>query len=262
MKVTPMVKLPTIALAACLFAAAAESKAQTNTNTPVPSVTILATDPTALEGTSTAAFTLIRSGPTNAAVSVDLTLSGSASNGVDYVAVKSPIIIPAGFLAVDIPITPIVVNTGNKTVIATVGTNVISPVAAAFERKSAVVTIIDDTFNAPPPTVTIISPTNGSTYTAPATFTMTATASEPDYAISSVTYFLNNFPVGSASNSPYSVTVTNIHAGRYEIFARAIDTAGQSAFSQAVNVTVTRTNVVTPISSNTPPPTVVSAGAR
>jgi Bacterial Ig domain len=256
MKVSILTKLPIIALAACLFAAAAESMAQTNTNTAPPIVRILATDPTALEGTSTAAFTLIRSGPTNEALTVDLTLSGSASNGVDYVAVKTPITIPAGFLAVDIPIVPIVVNTGNKTVVATLGTNGPTPVAAAFFRQTAVVTIIDDTFNAPPPTVTILTPTNGSTFTAPATFTLTATASEPDYAISGVTYFLNDFPVGSATNSPYSLTVSNIRAGRYGIFARAVDTAGQTAFSTPIEITVTRTNSTPPPGSNTPPPAV------
>jgi len=261
MKVSTLFKLSTIALAACLFASAAESKAQTNTNTPLPAVTILATDPTALEGTSTAAFTLIRSGPTNNALSVALSLSGTGSNGVDYVTVKTPVTIPAGFLAVDVPITPIVVNTGNKTVIATVETNA-GYATAGFFRRSAVVTIIDDTFNAPPPTVAITTPTNGSTYTAPATFTLTATASEPDYAISSVTYFVNDFPVGSATSSPYSVTVTNARAGRYEIFARAVDTAGQSAFSTTVGITVLRTNLPPPPRSNNPAPAVIKADSR
>lgn len=261
MKVSTLVKLPTFAAVACLFASAENLKAQIN---PVPSpialppVTIVATDPTALEGTSTAAFTLIRNGPTNAALSVDLTLSGTASNGADYVTVASPVVIPAGFLAVDIPITPIVVNTGNKIVIATVGTNTgTNATAAAFLRRSAVVTIIDDTFNDPPPTVAILTPTNGSTFTAPATINLTSMASEPDFAITGVTYFLNDFPVGTATGSPYSVTVSNVRAGRYEIFARAVDTAGQSAFSSPVTITVTRTNVVTPVTNSVP--TVVSA---
>src|SRR5580704_9731850 len=212
MKVSTVLKIPSIALAACLIAAAAESKAQTSSNTPLPLVRVLATDPTALEGTSTAAFTLIRSGPTNDALSVNLNLTGTASNGVDYVAVKTPVTIPAGFLAVDVPITPLVVNTGNKTVVATVETNS-GYATAGFFRSSAVVTIIDDTFNAPPPTVDITSPTNGSTYAAPATISITATASEPDFAISGVTFFLNDFPVGTSTTSPYSVTVTNVHRG-------------------------------------------------
>ena len=243
MKVRNILKYQTFALAACLFAPAATLKAQTNTPTNLTVVDIGATDPYALEGTSTASFTLIRHGDTNAALDVALSFSGSGSNGVDYQAVSNTITIPAGFLAVDIPITPIVVNTGNKTVTFTVETN--SGYARGFHR-SATVHIIDDTFNDPLPTVTITGPTNGSTFSAPATITLTATAGEPDFNISSVSFFADDLFLGRATNSPYSVMVTNARAGHYEIFARALDTAGQSAFSTPVSVSVTNTNGVRP----------------
>jgi len=144
---------------------------------------------------------------------------------------------------VDIPVTPIVVNTGNKTVTLTVETN--SAYARGF-RRSATVQIIDDTFNDPLPTVTLTSPTNGSSYSAPATVVLSATASEPDFNITSVSFFADDFLLGRATNSPFSLTVTNVHAGHYEIFARAVDSAGQSAFSTPVQITVTNTNVVRP----------------
>jgi hypothetical protein len=243
MKSSNSLKLQTLALAACLFASAATLKAQTTTTTNLTVVDIRATDPYALEGTSTASFTLLRHGDTNAALDVALSFSGSGSNGVDYQTVSNTVTIPAGFLAVDIPITPIVVNTGNKTVTFTVETN--SSYVRGFHR-SATVHIIDDTFNDPLPTVTITSPTNGSTFSAPATITVMATASDPDFNISSVSFFADDLFLGRATNSPFSVTVTNVHAGHYEIFSRALDTAGQSAFSTPVSVSVTNTNSTRP----------------
>lgn len=237
MKNNKMLKLKSFTLAACMIASAAQVNAQTNMNP--PTVKILATDPVALEGTSTAAFTLIRDGDTNTALAVSVNFSGTASNGVDYALVSSPVTIPAGFRAVDIPITPLVVNTGNKIVIATVETN--SSYSVCFIRHAAV-TIVDDVFDIPPPTVAITSPTNGSKFLAPATFTVTATASDPDSAIASVSFFAGDFFLGRATNSPFSVTVSNVHAGHYEIFARALDQAGQSAFALPVSVTVTNTN--------------------
>ena len=243
MKPSNTLRIETLALAACLFASAATLKAQTTTPTNAI-VEIRATDPYALEGTSTASFTLVRHGDTNAALDVALSFSGSGSNGVDYQAVSNTVTIPAGFLAVDIPITPIVVNTGNKTVTLTIETN--SAYVSGFHRR-ATVNIIDDTFNDPLPTVTITSPTNGSTFSAPATITATAAATDPDFNISSVSFFADDLFLGRATNSPFSVTVTNVRAGHYEIFARAVDTAGQSAFSTPVSISVTNTNGVRPV---------------
>src|SRR5579859_1565039 len=139
-----MLKMKTLTLASCALALAAQLNAQTNISTNLPTVSILAPDPVALEGTSTASFTLIRHGNTNAALAVSLAFSGTGSNGVDYAAVASPVTIPAGFLAVDVPIHPLVVNTGNKTVIATVETN--SAYHVGY-RSHAKVEIIDDLFN-------------------------------------------------------------------------------------------------------------------
>src|SRR6266480_3308451 len=84
-----------------------------------PLVQLLATDPTALEGASTGAFTLIRSRDTNADLAVNYLIKGTASNGVDYVLLPSSATIPAGFLAADIVVQPIVdpMNRGNKTVV-------------------------------------------------------------------------------------------------------------------------------------------------
>ncbi len=51
-------------------------------------------------------FTFTRFGLTNAAVTINYTVSGTASNGVDYVAITNRITIPANQLAVTLPILP------------------------------------------------------------------------------------------------------------------------------------------------------------
>ncbi len=80
---------------------------------------ILATDPVALAGTSTAAFTVIRDGDTNADLTVELSIGGTSTNGEDYATTANEVVIPAGFLAVDIPIFPFIdmMTRGNKTIV-------------------------------------------------------------------------------------------------------------------------------------------------
>lgn len=58
-------------------------------------------------GTNSGEFTFTRFGTTNMAVQVFYTISGSASNGVDYAAISNSIIIPAGSLNAIGSITPI-----------------------------------------------------------------------------------------------------------------------------------------------------------
>ena len=91
----------------------------------LPGVAILASDATALAGTSSGAFTLVRSGPADADLTVNLDIAGSAVNGVDYTTIANTLTIPAGFLAVDIPVQPIpsATPTTNKSVVITVQTN-------------------------------------------------------------------------------------------------------------------------------------------
>jgi hypothetical protein len=220
-----------------------------NNSNNLPVVTLVATDPTALEGTSTGAFTLLRHGPTNADLTVGLGISGTASNGVDYQTISNMITIPAGSLAVDIPVIPIIDNAvrGNKSVVLTVQSNANY---VAFLRR-AVVEIIDDTFNIPPPTVMITSPSNGSVFTNPVSITITATATDPDATIRSVSFFANDDFLGVSTNAPYSVTVSNLHAGFYALFARAVDNAGKSMLSAAVHITVTNDTPTVMITSPT-----------
>jgi hypothetical protein len=55
-------------------------------------------------GTNTGQFTFTRFGTTNAPVQVFFTISGTAINGVDYVALPNSVVIPAGSVSVTLPL--------------------------------------------------------------------------------------------------------------------------------------------------------------
>jgi hypothetical protein len=74
-----------------------------------PIVTIRAVDCLAIEGTppNTASFRVRRTGPTNDALLVFYSVSGTASNGVDYTELAGTVTIPAGRHSARITVTPI-----------------------------------------------------------------------------------------------------------------------------------------------------------
>jgi hypothetical protein len=93
--------------------------------------------------------------------------------------------------------------------------------------------------NNPPPTVSLTAPANGASYTAPATITITATASDvAPGTVTSVAFYNGNTLLSTDTSSPYSYTWTNVSAGTYSITARATDNQGATA-SASVNITVT-----------------------
>lgn len=232
---------PTARLLSCVVLAAFTTALIEAAHSPPaspPLVEVRATDPVALEGASSGAFTLIRSGGTSAPLSVNYTLSGTASNGVDYVQLATSAIIPAGFAAADIVVTPLVnpVNTGNKKVILTLVTNANYTVR---QHKSASVTIVDDSFDNQAPSVTLVAPTNGAVFAFPASITLRAEATDLDGSITKVSFYANDDFLGQATNSPFTLTWTDARPGRYALFARATDSLEKSTLSSPVHITVT-----------------------
>ena len=92
--------------------------------------------------------------------------------------------------------------------------------------------------NNTPPTVAIVSPAEGATFTAPATITVMASASDSDGSVTSVAFYANGQSIGSDSASPYSIAWTNVQAGSYTLTAVATDNQGTTTTSAAVHITV------------------------
>src|SRR5712671_3419280 len=92
-----------------------------------------------------------------------------------------------------------------------------------------------------PPTVAIVSPTNGASFTAPATVPITATASDSDGSVTNVSFFDGSTFLGRTNNTPYTVTAS-LALGSHALTAVATDNLGLSATSAVVNVTVSVPN--------------------
>lgn len=89
-----------------------------------------------------------------------------------------------------------------------------------------------------PPTVNVTSPANNATFTAPASVTINANATDADGTVSNVQFYNGTTLLGSDATSPYSFSWTNIAAGTYSITARATDNAGAVTSSSSITVVV------------------------
>lgn len=89
-----------------------------------------------------------------------------------------------------------------------------------------------------PPTVSLTSPVTGTTFTAPATISLNATASD-DGNVMQVDFYSNGALVGSDPISPYSFTWGNVPSGNYTLVAKAIDNLSVVSESVPSNVMVT-----------------------
>jgi aryl-phospho-beta-D-glucosidase BglC (GH1 family) len=101
-----------------------------------------------------------------------------------------------------------------------------------------------------PPVVTLSSPVSGATFTAPATISLSATASDADGTISKVEFYNGSAKLGEALSSPYTFVWSNVSAGPYTITAKATDNSGASSTSSPAAITV---------SSSAPPSCITEA---
>ena len=88
------------------------------------------------------------------------------------------------------------------------------------------------------PSVSITAPTNGATYTAPASVTISANASDSDGTISSVAFYQGATLLNTDTSSPYSYSWTGVAQGTYSLTAKATDNGGAQTTSAAVGITV------------------------
>src|SRR3989449_8614864 len=88
------------------------------------------------------------------------------------------------------------------------------------------------------PSVSITAPGNNTILAAPATFTVTASASDSDGLIAKVEFYNAAILLGTATSAPYGVTLSNTAAGSLNLTATATDNRGASTTSAPVTVTV------------------------
>src|SRR5258706_5545680 len=103
-----------------------------------------------------------------------------------------------------------------------------------------------------PPTISSFSVNPAGPRAAPATFNLSATASDSD-GVSRVEFWTTSGTLLATINpAPYNWTCTGVPAGSYSVFARAFDPHGASSQSTSVTVQVTSTNQPPTISVTKP----------
>jgi hypothetical protein len=88
------------------------------------------------------------------------------------------------------------------------------------------------------PSVSLTSPANGATFTAPATVSLAASASDADGRVSKVEFYNGATRLATDTTSPYSYSWTGVGAGSYSLTARATDDLGAVTVSPARAITV------------------------
>jgi hypothetical protein len=88
------------------------------------------------------------------------------------------------------------------------------------------------------PIVTVTGPTNDQAYSAPANVLIEAAAKSPDGTISLVEFYQGSTKLGQTLSAPYSLTWSNVPAGTYNLYARAIDNLGGTTDSSPVTISV------------------------
>ncbi|UUZ53376.1 Ig-like domain-containing protein [Massilia sp. H-1] len=91
---------------------------------------------------------------------------------------------------------------------------------------------------APVPTVSVTAPVQNARFVAPAAITLTAAAAVTGDTISKVEYISSGSVIGTASAAPYTVNLTNVAAGNYNVSAKATGALGGTATSALINLVV------------------------
>jgi hypothetical protein len=106
------------------------------------------------------------------------------------------------------------------------------------------------------PSVSLTAPASGGTFTAPATITINANASTSSGTITKVDFYAGATLIGTDMSAPYSFTWSGVATGGYSLTANVTNSAGLTATSPAISVTVTgapaamTTALFTPSSDN------------
>jgi hypothetical protein len=92
------------------------------------------------------------------------------------------------------------------------------------------------------PGAALTQPANGATFTAPATVSLAASATDSDGTVSKVEFFNGSAKLGEDTTAPYAYDWTGVAPGSYTLTARATDNLGATTTSTASTITVTTSN--------------------
>ena len=99
--------------------------------------------------------------------------------------------------------------------------------------------IVSETGNAPP-TVSILTPSDGSSFPEGTAIEITSLASDLDGAVAKVAFFAGSTKLGEDTSAPFSISWANAEVGAHTLTAKATDDQGETSTSQAVEITVNK----------------------
>ena len=102
------------------------------------------------------------------------------------------------------------------------------------------------------PTISLTNPPDGTSFIAPATVTIQATADDTDGSVTNVAFFDGGSFLGGTNNTPYTIAA-GLAIGGHPLTAVATDNLGLSTTSAVVNVTVSAANVPPSVTITNPP---------
>ncbi|HWF83876.1 MAG TPA: Ig-like domain-containing protein, partial [Vicinamibacterales bacterium] len=136
-------------------------------------------------------------------------------------------------------------------------TAVVTDTNGATARSAAVSVTVGGAVGAQlvsPISVTLTSPTSGTTFVAPADVTVGATASA-GAGVQKIDFFAGSTLIATATSATASATWSNVQAGTYSVKAVVTDTTGATATSAPASVTVSSSGTVSPLPTPTGDPT-------
>ena len=208
-------------------------------------LTAKVTDSAGLSAISATVTVVVNAGPT---VAITSPTDGSAFNAPTLIPITATAtagsnpIQKVDFFANGLPIGTATTGTNGVYTVnfngATAGTYVLTARATDMTGLTTTSTAVTITVNSPP-TVAITSPTNGASFSAPATIPITVTATAGSSPITKVDFFVSGTTlIGTATTAPYTVNFANVAAGTYSLTAKVTDGAGLTATSAAISITV------------------------
>ncbi|WP_299551671.1 Ig-like domain-containing protein [Seonamhaeicola sp.] len=131
------------------------------------------------------------------------------------------------------------------------GSYTITAVATDNNSATTTSTAINISVNQPP-TASITSPANNTTFTAGDNITINANASDSDGTITQVQFFQGSTSLGTDTTAPYAVNWNGVTAGSYTLTAVATDNNSATTTSSAINITVNPPNQLPMVSITSP----------
>lgn len=214
--------------------------------------------PPIIERPNVAVFTVARDRGTNIPVTVHYSLSGTASNGLDYRELGGSVVIPAGAWSARVVVDPI--DDRRVEGVETVVLALEPPVCIAIfppppdcylvgEPGKAVAYIRDNDFPNQPPKVEIARPEDGQMFLEGADIEIVAQVQDSDGFVTQVEFFAGTNSIGVDSRvyiiAPppgelhrFSVTWSNVPPGQHELTAKATDSEGATSRSAPVTIRV------------------------